>query len=157
MSTNAEKTYVQADAHASIVCPDCGFVKLVSVKGLKHPTRPVHIACRCGCRFKRLLEYRKTYRKDTDLSGTVRFLAEEDFSAAVQLVNLSMGGACLRVNNIAFFATGDQGDLHFTLDNLKNSTVSRQIIIRSFSMDRMHCEFINNKAYDKDLGFYLRI
>lgn len=156
MTVTFEKSYVQADNHAPIVCPECGFLKLICVEGFSHRTKNINVKCKCGFLFKRFLEFRKSYRKKTDLQGLYDLGQSVEQTTRVQLVDLSLGGACLVVPHMESFSIGEHGQLHFTLDNQKNSEITRRLVVRSFSPQKVHCAFINDKAYDKELGFYLR-
>jgi hypothetical protein len=71
------------------------------------------------------------------------------------LVNLSMKGVRLEFVAPHHFSIGDQCLLKFTLDDPKKSEIIKDLIIRSVSKNQIGCEFIDQIAHQKDLGFYL--
>jgi hypothetical protein len=51
---------------------------------------------------------------------------------------------------------GHKGVLIFTLDNRKETVLTKNVSIRTVNGSRIGVEFDEDRAYDKELGFYLR-
>jgi hypothetical protein len=45
--------------------------------------------------------------------------------------------------------------LIFTLDNRKQTVLTKNIIIRTVTGNRIGVEFVEDRAFEKELGFYL--
>jgi hypothetical protein len=50
---------------------------------------------------------------------------------------------------------GQTGSLVFTLDNRKETVLFKKVFIKTVNGNRIGCEFIEERAYEKELGFYL--
>ncbi len=155
--SSIQKVFIKSEDQTLIVCPDCGNSKDVSIGQFRHRQRLLKIKCSCGYRFKIEIEFRQYFRKDTDLDA----LYKTSHSAAgagsmVKVINLSLGGVCLEFLNKHNLKVGDGGDLRFKLDNRKESEIIKQLIVMSISGKRVGCQFVKDKAYETDLGFYLR-
>ena len=50
---------------------------------------------------------------------------------------------------------GQLGSLVFTLDNRKKSVLFKKVIIKTVNGNQIGCEFLEDRAYEKELGFYL--
>ncbi|PHR26464.1 MAG: hypothetical protein COA36_11900 [Desulfotalea sp.] len=154
-NTSGNKTFVKDDSQATIVCPACSSAKTVSVESFRHRLHVLKVKCKCGNTFSLQLEFRKYFRKGTDLHGTYDMAPPAIGGGIVSIVNLSLSGACLEIRGIHALEVGQKGSLDFTLDNRKATVLHRQIIIRTVTKNRIGCEFIEARAFDKELGFYL--
>jgi len=113
------------------------------------------VNCRCGHSFKVQLEFRRHYRKPTELAGTFNPFAGGAGGGKATVVNLSLSGACFEVRGIHDHKTGQKGVLIFTLDNRKQTVLTKNIIIRTVTGNRIGVEFVEDRAFEKELGFYL--
>lgn len=73
-----------------------------------------------------------------------------------RVINLSLSGACFELRGVYDLKIGQKGVLIFTLDNRKETVLTKSIFIRSVSGNRIGSEFVEDRAFDKELGFYLR-
>jgi hypothetical protein len=73
----------------------------------------------------------------------------------IKVINLSLSGACFEVRGIHDLQIGQMGSLHFTLDNRKETVLFKKVIIKIVNGNRIGCEFLEERAYEKELGFYL--
>lgn len=153
--TPVNKTFVKEDSQATIVCPACDCAKTISVEEFRHRRHVVKIKCKCGHAFSLQLEFRQFFRKDTDLQGVYDLTPPARGGGVATIVNLSLTGACFEVRGLHGLQTGNKGSLVFTLDNRKETVLYRQVIIRSVDGNRIGCEFVDERAFDKELGFYL--
>ena len=150
-----KKTFVTEDSQATIVCPACSSAKTISVEEFRHRHHVLKIKCKCGHSFTLQLEFRQFFRKDTDLHGVYDLVPPARGGGIATIVNLSLVGACFEVRGVHSLQVGHKGSLVFTLDNRKETVLYRQVIIRSVDGNRIGCEFVDDRAFDKELGFYL--
>lgn len=74
---HAQKVFVKEDNRATIRCEGCGLVQTVQMKDLASLAPVVRIRCACAAVFPVRFEYRKFYRKATNLEGTYQVLFDE--------------------------------------------------------------------------------
>lgn len=156
MVATTTKSYVQPDGSASIVCPECGFQKIIPATSLRNKVHRVKTKCKCGFQFIVFLEFRRHYRKTIDLTGNFSLTKEKYIEGKVKLRDLSMGGVCFEAQNAAELTVNDKGLLKFTLDDRHQSEIHKKFTIRYISGNRVHCEFFKDKEYHREMGFYLR-
>jgi hypothetical protein len=150
------KAFVKPDDSAMIVCPQCNGAKNVAVRQFRHHLHMLRVKCRCGFHFKVQLEFRRHYRKPTSLEATYGLKPPASGGGVTRIVNLSLGGACFEVRGIHDIQVGQKGILLFTLDNRKKTALTKSVLVRAVNNNRIGCEFADDQAFDKELGFYLR-
>ena len=150
------RTFVKDNDITTIVCPSCYSAKTTSVKQFRDQRLTLRVKCKCGHVFRVELEFRRQLRKNTELHGISKLHTSTFGDGDVKIVNLSLGGVGLEVEGIHNIRIGHKGTISFTLDDRKQSVIMRDIIVRSIQGNSIGCEFISDKAYEKDLGFYLR-
>lgn len=151
------KAFVNDGDETTLVCPKCSTAKTLSVRQFRHHLQLLKAKCNCGHSFRVQLEFRRHYRKPTELPGTYDLSQPAFGGGAAKIVNLSLSGACFEVRGMHDLKIGQKGMLVFTLDNRKKTVVSKNVIIRTVNGNRIGSEFIDDRAFDKDLGFYLRM
>lgn len=153
----AHKSFVKPNDEATIICPSCKSAKIIAVREFRHRLHMLKVKCRCGYSFKVMLEFRRHYRKPTNkLPATYDLVKPATGGGIAKVVNLSLSGACIEVRGIHDLKIGQKGMLVFTLDNRKETVLKKVIIIRTVINNRIGCEFLEDQAFEKDLGFYLR-
>jgi hypothetical protein len=115
------------------------------------------VECLCGHEYTAVIERRKQYRKETDLSGSFRQFVDgkEACSGAMTVCDLSLNGMKLKVNFGHCFSVGDLLHIKFQLDDDRKSTIRKKIIIRNVNLPFLHTEFDTTDAFDQTLGIYL--
>ncbi len=149
------KSFVKPNGGAVIVCPSCSGAQTISVRRFKRHTHSLNVKCKCGHSFKILLEFRRHFRKDTDLTATYDLVKPAVGGGIAHLVNLSLSGACFEIRGIHQLEVGQKGTIAFTLDNRKQTAMVKKLTIRTVVGNRIGCEFIEDKMFEKELGFYL--
>ncbi len=149
-------SFVREDGQATIICPACSTAKNISVQQFRNRRYRLKVKCTCLHVFKNKLEYRQSYRKPTDLSGTYSIYPPGDDKWAAKISNLSLGGICFEVTSIHSLQVGQKGNIEFTLDNKKKTQLKKNFTIRAVMGNKIGCKFEKDLAYEKDLGFYLR-
>jgi len=150
------KIFVDPDDKVLIVCPECNFSKNFSTKQFRNRQFLLKIKCKCGHCFTVQLEARLHIRKKTEIEGICKFRSTGTSAWKVILINLSLGGVCLELKGNHILTVGDKGILEFTLDDRKATAITKQIVVKGISTNLIRCEFIEDRAYQKAMGFYLR-
>jgi len=138
-----------------IVCPMCDTAKAISVTRFRHRQHVIKVRCKCGNLFRVQLEFRRHFRKPTDLEGTLDLTSPAVGGGKIKVINLSLSGACFEVRGIHDMKIGQRGSLVFTLDNRKQTVLFKEAVVIRVNGNRIGCEFIEDRAFEKELGFYL--
>jgi hypothetical protein len=160
---NEVKVYPDEEDKATLACPKCGFVKMINVSKYKkisvvekkNITKRLSVTCTCGHKFKCLIDFRGSYRKNVKLPG--EFIHRPTGKKGNIIVeNLSMDG--LRFSSIdpILFKVGDVIEINFKLDDAKRSEIKKDLEVKSIHGDSVGGAFYGLKWYDKTLGFYLK-
>ncbi len=149
------RSFVKEDDEAIIFCPACDSAKTISVTKFRHRLHLIKVKCKCGHLFKIQLEFRRHPRKPTDLEGTYDLKSSAAGSGMIRVKNLSLSGACFEIRGIHDLKIGQRGSMVFTLDNRLKTVLFKKIIIKTVSTNRIGCEFVQDRAFEKELGFYL--
>ena len=152
-----QKAFVKDGDETTIICPTCSAAKEISVRQFRHRLHMLKVKCKCGQPFRVQLEFRRHYRKATDLAGTFDLLYPALSGGIARIVNLSLSGVCFEMKGMHDLKIGQKGVLVFKLDNRKETVLSKRVLIRSVNGNRIGGEFVEDRAFDKDLGFYLRM
>ncbi|OGR16312.1 MAG: hypothetical protein A2X81_01405 [Desulfobacterales bacterium GWB2_56_26] len=152
-----QKAFVKDGDETTIICPACNTVKEISVRQFRHRLHMLKVKCKCGHSFRVQLEFRHHYRKAADLAGTFDLLYPAAGGAVAKIINISLSGVCFEVKGLHDLKIGQKGLLVFKLDNRKETVLSKRVLIRSVNGNRIGSEFVEDRAFDKDLGFYLRV
>lgn len=152
---NTHKAFVKEDDSATIICPECSSAKIISVNRFRHRQHMLKVKCQCGHSFKMQLEFRRHFRKPTDLQGTYDLQPPARGGGQIRVINLSLSGLSFEVRGIHDFKIGQKGSLVFTLDNRKETVLYKKVIIKNVDKNRIGAEFIEDRAFEKELGFYL--
>jgi hypothetical protein len=152
----AQISFVKNDNITTIVCPSCYTAKTASVKQFRDRKNFLKVKCKCGHTFKLELEFRRQRRKTTKLDGTALLNSPDLGDEVVKIVNLSMSGACFEVLEKHNIQIGQKGSINFTLDDPKQTPFVENVIVRSIQGNLIGCEFTEDRAYQRELGFYLR-
>lgn len=149
------KIYVSENGRATIVCPKCGLTRHTQVDRYRGKSRTIQVKCSCGLAFPLTFEFRRFFRKRTELNGTYRMLSEGGGGQA-HIHDISRNGIGFTVSGVHSIKVGQRALLDFTLDNRKQSRLQKEVVVRSVDRNRIGCEFNSHQAFDKDLGFYLQ-
>lgn len=152
--TTVTKSYVGQNGKAVIVCPNCKKAKAVATDSFHKRKSVLKVKCACSQNFTVYLDYRQSYRKPTKLIGTFRLGTGQE--RLVKINNLSLGGAQLEVVGLNKFYPGQDGYIDFVLDDKRNTHIRKQFSVKAVNGKRIGCQFKDDQAYNKELGFYLR-
>ena len=138
-----------------IVCPECNTAREISAAQFRHRQHLIKVKCKCGHLFKVNLEFRRHFRKPTELEGMYDLVPPAIGGGKIKITDLSLSGACFEVRGAHDIKEGQVGSLVFTLDNRKESVLFKKVIIKTVKAHSIGCEFVENSAFEKELGFYL--
>ena len=151
-----KKAFVREDGRAIIVCPHCGKAKEISVLKMAKRKSVVNVRCSCSTIFRTYLDYRQSYRKATDLTGSYSIEVELRNRGQAKIKNISFGGICFEVASNHAIREGQKGSIDFELDDKNSTRVRKNFSVKVVTGNNIGCCFIQDRAYDKNLGFYLR-
>jgi hypothetical protein len=151
------KAFVREDDTVTIVCPSCKMPKDVSVTPYKDKTHFLKVRCRCETVFRVHLDFRRFYRKETDLPGIYRTLKPAGHgSGTIRIKDISQGGLGFSVDGVNTIDIGHQLLVTFELDDKRRTALRKEVIVQSVSGNLVGCRFSANQPYEKELGFYLK-
>ena len=151
-----ERSFVREDGTVTITCPSCNKVKIASVNQYKERQHQLQVRCSCSHVFKIHLDFRQYFRKLTKLSGNYKLHPPAFGVGPVEILNLSMLGLLFEVPGFHKIEIGQKGRIDFTLDDKKGTKLVKEFIVKSVNGKLIGCEFIKDRQFEKELGFYLR-
>ena len=117
------KVYVRENNTATIVCPSCQTVKHFNADRYRQQRHSFSVRCRCQNVFSVLLDFRRSYRKQTSLHGTYEVLSEGGIGGGIiHISNISRGGLGFTVSGLHRIEKGQLLNIEFQLND-KNKTV----------------------------------
>lgn len=149
------KAFVRANDTVTIVCPVCKAPKNAAVGAFRDKSHYLKVRCSCENVFTVHLDFRQHYRKETDLSGTFRSINPPGMGGDIHIKDISSSGIGFTVNGVQFLERGHILTLTFTLDDKKRTKLTKEVVVRTVQGDFVGCRFVETKAYEKELGFYL--
>lgn len=169
------KVFVNSANNAVIVCPRCGIRKSSHVEQFKGAKHTIKVRCTCNHQFTVHLDFRKNYRKETDLDATylkkdvdltgyyVNLSRGDDWDESnadkqavnCKIKNISLGGIGLQPMGLHMTKEDDALRVRFRLDDAKRSPIDRNVVVVSISKNLVGCRFTEPMERDQALGFYL--
>ncbi|MCX7823843.1 MAG: PilZ domain-containing protein [Syntrophobacterales bacterium] len=150
-----KRIFVDQKGIAIVVCDGCGRTKKISKVDSKMMVKPILVSCPCGNSFRVMFDARRHYRKPVNLRGTFRIVGDERLYPMI-VENISFSGLGFRSPFVDNLKLGDKIEVHFRLDDIQNSLIERVAIVRHLSGHFAGAEFVEDRAYDKIINFYLR-
>lgn len=155
LSSRPGRIFVGENGFATITCPHCGITRKVPVTDYCGTKNVIKVRCFCTKVFTIELEFRQHHRKKTDLPGTYNIIKERGGGRAT-ILDLSKNGIGFMVSEVHNVRVGHKILIDFSLDDRKQTPLSKRGVVRSVNENRIGCEFNKDQAFEKDLGFYLR-
>ena len=153
---DTEKVYVNENFDGLLICPQCDKRKHANFSIYKgRGSKPLRVACDCGTHFYISVDFRRSYRKKTDIGGRYTRLSYKKDKGIMRIINLSAHGIGFRTANKSALSMGDQVKLEFMLDDQKQSRIEKDGIVRTVNGDYVGCEFTDLSQHERTLGFYL--
>ncbi|ACL05500.1 PilZ domain-containing protein [Desulfatibacillum aliphaticivorans] len=149
--------YVNSDDTAVFVCPNCGSSKTASVARFKNQRGAIKVRCACKEVYRIQLEFRRSWRKPTELNGLYTKVGDETIGGRMVVKNISQGGVGFLTKSKNRLQIGDVINLKFNLDDAEKSQIRKRAEVRVVEDHYTGCQFTDMAGtYDKALGFYLK-
>lgn len=150
------KAHVRPDDTVTIVCPACKRPKNASVAAFKNKSHYLKVRCPCENVFRVHLDFRLHYRKKTSLPGMYKSIEGSDSRGSMQVKDISQSGVGITVEGTHFIEKGNTLRVMFELDDKKKTQLDKKVLVQSVEGNFIGCKFIEEQAYEKELGFYLK-
>lgn len=151
-----EKVYVDKNNQAMVICPKCGFEKIIDAMDFRKTNDIVKGKCKCKETFQFALEYRWGHRKEVKLSGEY-IVQDRGEKGEVIVRQLSMTGIRFESLKPHRISKDDILEVRFKLDDPKGSEIRKPVKVIWVKDRIVGGQFKERKLYEKDLGFYLKI
>lgn len=149
-----KKIFVSDDNMATILCPSCSKYSRINVDRFRNKKSEINIKCTCQVLFKVRLEFRKNYRKETNLPG--EYISRKDARRMrIIIKNISMRGVGFATTEEHNLVLEDVLKINFRLDDKCHTEINRDVTVRFLKDRYVGTEFLYPSQEDKDLGFYL--
>jgi len=149
--------HVRADNLATVTCPACGAVKHFSATPYHAARHTFTARCKCKTLFSILLNFRRNFRKHTNLPGTYQIISPGAAGGGIiQVNNISRGGAGFTVSGTHQLTEGLEILIEFQLNDKKQTVLKKEAVVRSVRQNVIGCEFRGSDELNKALGFFLQ-
>jgi c-di-GMP-binding flagellar brake protein YcgR len=152
-----KKVYVNEKNRVTIICPECGNVKVENAEQYKFEEgdRNIDIACaKCDARFTVFIDFRRYYRKRVSLQGII-YNVDEKFSK-ITVENISRSGVGFTIDDVFTVALNEEIDVQFTLDDADRTFIRKKAFVRYIRDNFIGAEFTELQKFSKELAFYLK-
>jgi len=151
-----EKIFVNAEGQATVICGNCNTPKIFDVLHLLNRSHYLKVKCYCGNTFMVKLDFRQSYRRETQLPGSFIMLPPSMERGVGEVRDLSLTGLGFQTLIVHKLKVGQRGYVEFDLDNKKQTHIRKEFIIRKIDGNQLGLQFTESKAFEKELGFYMR-
>lgn len=149
--------HVRGNNAATLACPFCGVIKHFSAAQFRSARHTVTVRCRCQETFSVLLDFRRNYRKQTNLPGTYEVVSEGGMGGGIiQINNISRSGVGFTVSGLHRIEKDQELRIEFQLNDKNKTVLKKQALVKSVRQNAVGCEFKSNTEMDKALGFFLQ-
>lgn len=155
--SDIKKVYVNEKNRVTIICPQCGNVKIYEAAQYKiaEGNRNIGISCtKCEANFTVFIDFRRYYRKIVSLQGVV-YNQDEEFCKIV-VENISRNGVGFSLEDVFALKLEEPINIQFTLDDEEKTFIRKKGIVRYIKDNFIGAEFVELQKFSKELGFYLR-
>ncbi len=150
----ATKVFVSSNGIATFVCPKCGKIVRKNMSKYTSINKAVRIKCKCSCNhiYSAILERRKAIRKQHVLQGT--YFRNKGDQGSFFVKDISNSGIKMEIPLKPSIKIGEKMRIEFILDDVTNSVIRREVVVRNVFDSCVGVEFISKEHYDK-FGSYL--
>lgn len=151
-----QKAFVRQDNSVVIKCPACLKTKIISAAEFKDRSKSIKVRCSCQAIFTVFFEFRRTYRKATNLAGSyVNLSLNEEQRHNMTVKNASLTGLGFNTKGKHKIEKGHELEVRFLLDGSSDAIINERVIVRLVEEKFIGCEFLAQGTFNKSLGFYL--
>lgn len=144
---------------ATFICPKCKTTKTMDVSDIIDNDNIVKInaKCSCGHQWTSVFEKRKQYRKTVNFAGTYNYIKDGKLvdRGGMTVVDLSNGGAKLKLNVGRNLQVGAHLDLEFHLDDNNSTLIKKRVTVCNVDGSFIGTTFGKPDDIGPELGFYL--
>jgi predicted RNA-binding Zn-ribbon protein involved in translation (DUF1610 family) len=155
--SEVKKVYVNEKNRVTIICPQCGNVKIENALQYRseEENRNIDISCsKCDAHFTVFIDFRRYYRKKVELHGLIYNLNEKFCNITIE--NISRNGVGFTLEDVFTLELGETIDVQFSLDDKDKTFIRKRAMIRYFRDNFIGAEFVELQKFGKELGFYLK-
>ena len=116
--------YVDDANQATIICPSCGFTKIIDATKFRNTKKSLKAKCKCDETFRFTIEFRKQYRKKVNLRGE-HIIRESGKKGEIIIRDLSMGGIRFETLSLHQISKDDTLEVKFKLDDPLRSEICK--------------------------------
>ncbi len=150
-----QKAFVRQDNSTVIKCPNCLKAHIISAARLQGQSKTIKVKCSCKSVFPVFFEFRKSYRKQTNLRGTYINLSINNQCLDMIVKNVSLTGLGFNTIGKHRLQKGHELEVQFAVDVPLDTLINEQVVVKTVEGNFIGCEFTENKELNKALGFYL--
>ena len=146
-----EKVFLNSQNVATFLCPQCQKSFKKDLTDLMKHNNKIRFRCKCPCgySFPVMLERRMYERKNTDLTGA--FIHDKKrIRGAINIRNVSLGGLGFELTSNYLISTGDIVLVRFNLDDIFNTLISKEALIKKMINRYVGAEFLE-KTWKHDI------
>lgn len=157
MTISCVKAYVRANGTATLICPSCNAAKNIAAEQFRHGRHSLTVRCHCQHVYSILLDFRRHYRKKTNLPGTYEILSEGGVGGGIiHVINISQSGLGFTVSGLHRIEKDQLLLVEFQLNDKKKTVLKKRTVVKSIQQNIIGCQFKDDVAMEKALGFYLQ-
>jgi hypothetical protein len=145
--------FTNRNSQVTIICPDCGSSRTTDASKFKNANKEVTATCKCGTKFKFIVEFRKHYRKKVKLPGEYVIPSKKGLNQML-VEDISVSGLGFITLDPHGIRKDDIFEVNFRLDNAKKSEIHKQVVAMTVRDRFVGVKFLD-KSNEQDLGFYL--
>lgn len=151
------KTFVRSNNTATVICPACNTAKIISAEPYRNKKHAIKIRCHCGEVFTLRLEFRRHYRKPTDLAGTYSInIPTKSGGGVIHIRNISRGGIGFTLSGSHHIEQGMSIVLEFQLNDKHMSQIRKEVTVCAINGNYIGCKFSASHPLERALGFFLQ-
>lgn len=157
VGNNITTVHVRDNNTATLICPHCGEVRHINADTFQHGRHLMTVRCRCQQTYTLLLNFRRHFRKQTNLQGTYQIVSNGAVGGGIiEIKNISRGGLGFTVSGLHRIEKGQELEIVFQLDDKNKTVLKKRVIVKSVAQNCIGCQFIANTEMEKALGFFLQ-
>ena len=146
----------QQDGTIPSTCPACGAKLTLQADEIGTRGRPIGLRCSCGHRFSVFPEFRKAYRRKTNLCGTYTMLSSENEHGEILIKNVSMMGVGFATTGNHCLSENNELSLRIRLDDNKGCEIEAVAVVIHVLDKFVGCRFKElSPHYEDKLATYL--
>ena len=141
---------------AEIVCPECGRKKIFQLSKYTIRNKKVKVRCRCKCShvYSVFMQKRDDAGHKTHLAGTYIIRGRNRGIGKMIVKKISAKGLMLKTSLGENLMPGLKMMLEFVLDDVKQSIVRKEVVVRACQGHYLSAEFTSEDHRD-NLGPYI--